>query len=158
MERGRDYLTTVEIEQLDTLKAIAGIEDDGTAIRYLEMAAWNVEQAMNLYLDYGSNSTGNNANNNAPPMNDQYAGFDPRDVPDLNAPPEYQPYQNDLQGGFNDMNANHGYHNFPMQPQAPQEPMPEFTPEQMNFYNATTNKDKGLGGMLTDGFKSIASS
>lgn len=155
MERSRDFLDIAEVEKLDTLKMIAGIDDDATGIRYLEMAAWNVEQAMNLYLDYGSNVPGGNPGNNAPNNTDPYGGFNPADIPDINAPPEYQPMQNDLGGnGFQDP---YSYGNIP-QPQIPQAPMPEFNAEQTAFYEANMNREKGLGGLISEGFKSIASS
>lgn len=155
MERSREFLDTNEVEQLDTLRMLAGIDDDATAIRYLEMAAWNVEQACNLYFEYGSNAPGGNQGNNPPANNNPYGDFNPADIPDIDAPPQYQPMQNELQGGgWQDPYA---YGNMNMPP-VNQGPMPEFTPEQMDFYRASTNKDKGLGGMISDGFKSIASS
>ena len=49
MEKQRSNLNPGEVEQLDTLKMITGIDDDQVGIRYLDMSGWNVEQAMNLY-------------------------------------------------------------------------------------------------------------
>lgn len=146
MERERKDLNANEVESLDTLMMLAGIEDDKTALNYLDMAGWNVEQAMNLYLDFGStnpnNGQQNNTNNNNP--------YIPPDV-DLNAPPEYQPYMNDIQP-----NNMYGGGVYGMAPPQPQGPMPEFTAEQKQYYTDLQNKNKGIGGMISKGFKSIA--
>lgn len=41
-------LTPEQLEQINTLKTIANLEDDTQAKQYLEMCDWNLEQAVNF--------------------------------------------------------------------------------------------------------------
>jgi len=149
MERERSELNAKEVESLDTLKMLANIEDDKTGINFLDMAAWNVEQAMNLYLDYGTNPISS-------PQQIPQNFNNPNDfshIPDMNAPPVYQPMMDDLQ-------PNLGHGGIYQEPsiQSPLGPMPQFNSDQMEFYKKQSNKGLGGGGMISKGFKAISSS
>jgi hypothetical protein len=117
METENNDLTAKQLEDIETLKMITALGDTSQAVQYLEMCGWNLEQAVNLVLEGGTNVP--NLDNEPQPM-----------VPNLfNNIPEMQPMLDDPAQAIRNLG-----------------PIPPYTADQKVFSRAVQRKaDQGPG-------------
>jgi hypothetical protein len=117
METENNDLTAKQLEDIETLKMITALGDTSQAVQYLEMCGWDLEQAVNLVLEGGTNVP--NLDNEPQPM-----------VPNLvNNIPEMQPMLDDPAQAIRNLG-----------------PIPPYTADQKTYSRAVQRKaDQGPG-------------